>query len=111
MDRFEYNSSPSRVAFSSGTTKKIPEELSRANVSKPFLLSPPQHVSHIDLLKGVLGDAVSGVFAEATMHTPVEALYARNINPIINLFAQEGVKALAEVDSEKGAKGRVYAGE
>ncbi|KAI1480881.1 putative maleylacetate reductase [Daldinia eschscholtzii] len=72
MTSFEYNSNPSRVVFGSGTIKKVPEELSRANVSKPFLLSTPQQVSHIDLLKGVLGDVVSGVFTEATMHTPVE---------------------------------------
>ncbi|KAI1141806.1 putative maleylacetate reductase [Hypoxylon sp. FL0543] len=72
MDSFEYNCNPARVVFGSGTIKKVPEELARAKVSKPFLLSTPQQVSHIDILKSVLGDAVSGTFAEATMHTPVE---------------------------------------
>ncbi|KAI0477491.1 putative maleylacetate reductase [Xylariaceae sp. FL0804] len=72
MDGFEYNSSPARVVFGSGTIKKIPDELSRAKVSKPFLLSTPQQVDHINLLKGILGDVVAGVFTEATMHTPVE---------------------------------------
>ncbi|OTA54197.1 maleylacetate reductase [Hypoxylon sp. EC38] len=72
MDSFEYNSNPARVVFGSGTVKKVPEELTRAKVSKPFLLSTPQQVSHINLLRGVLGDLVSGVFSEATMHTPVE---------------------------------------
>ncbi|KAI2633021.1 putative maleylacetate reductase [Hypomontagnella submonticulosa] len=72
MDSFEYNSSPSRVVFGSGTIKKVPEELARAKVSKPFLLSTPQQVSHIELLRNVLGNVVAGVFTEATMHTPVE---------------------------------------
>ncbi|KAI1343050.1 putative maleylacetate reductase [Xylariaceae sp. FL0016] len=72
MDSFEYSSSPARVIFGSGTIKKIPEELARAKVSKPFLLSTPQQVDHINLLRGVLGDAVAGTFTEATMHTPVE---------------------------------------
>ncbi|KAI5866385.1 putative maleylacetate reductase [Durotheca rogersii] len=73
MDNFEYTANPARVVFGSGTIKKIPEELARAKVSKPFLLSTPQQVGHLDLLKGILGsDAVAGSFAEATMHTPVE---------------------------------------
>ncbi|KAI0898947.1 putative maleylacetate reductase [Annulohypoxylon nitens] len=72
MDSFEYNASPTRVVFGSGTIKKVPEELIRAQVSKPFLLSTPQQVSHIELLKNVLGDVVSGIFTEATMHTPVD---------------------------------------
>ncbi|KAI1769368.1 putative maleylacetate reductase [Hypoxylon sp. FL1150] len=72
MDSFEYNSSPARVVFGSGTIKKVPDELARAKVSKPFLLSTPQQVSHIELLKNVLGDVVAGIFTEATMHTPVE---------------------------------------
>ncbi|KAL7622533.1 hypothetical protein AAE478_008040 [Parahypoxylon ruwenzoriense] len=72
MDSFEYNASPARIVFGSGTIKKIPEELSRAKVSEPFLLSTPQQVSHVELLKDILGDVVSGVFTEATMHTPVE---------------------------------------
>ncbi|KAI1411146.1 putative maleylacetate reductase [Hypoxylon sp. FL1857] len=72
MDSFEYNCNPARIVFGSGTIKRVPEELVRAKVSKPFLLSTPQQVGHIELLKGVLGDVVSGVFTEATMHTPVE---------------------------------------
>ncbi|XDG05997.1 hypothetical protein ABKA04_005612 [Annulohypoxylon sp. FPYF3050] len=72
MDSFEYNASPARVVFGSGTIKKVPEELIRAQVSKPFLLSTPQQVSHIELLKNVLGNVVSGIFTEATMHTPVD---------------------------------------
>ncbi|KAI0021787.1 putative maleylacetate reductase [Xylariomycetidae sp. FL0641] len=71
MEGFEYNSSPARIVFGSGTIKKIPEELSRVKVSKPFLLSTPQQVDHINLLKGILGDTVAGIFTEATMHTPV----------------------------------------
>ncbi|OTB09314.1 hypothetical protein M426DRAFT_315884 [Hypoxylon sp. CI-4A] len=72
MNGFEYDANPARVVFGSGTVKKVPQELARAKVSKPFLLSTPQQVSHIDLLKSVLGDAVSGTFSGATMHTPVE---------------------------------------
>lgn len=72
MDSFEYNSNPTRVVFGSGSIKKVPEELLRAKVSKPFLLSTPQQVSHINLLKDILGDVVIGTFTEATMHTPVE---------------------------------------
>ncbi|KAJ9144591.1 putative Maleylacetate reductase [Pleurostoma richardsiae] len=69
---FEYQSNPARVIFGSGTIKKVPGELSRLGVSKPLILCTPQQTSQAEVLRKILDGGVAGVFAEATMHTPVE---------------------------------------
>lgn len=70
MDAFEYNASPARVIFGSGTIKKLPDELARQNLTKPLLLSTPEQTSQADDLKNILSGKVAGVFTKATMHTP-----------------------------------------
>lgn len=72
MESFIYQSNPARVIFGSGTINKIPEELSRLNLTKPFLLCTPQQVMQVEQLEKVIGGTVVGKFTEATMHTPVE---------------------------------------
>jgi diphthamide biosynthesis protein 2 len=70
MQGFEYNSSPARVIFGSGTLKKLADEISRQNLAAPLLLSTPHQVNQAILLKTNLEGKVAGIFNEATMHTP-----------------------------------------
>ncbi|KAI9866441.1 MAG: hypothetical protein M1830_005984, partial [Pleopsidium flavum] len=70
MEPFEYNSNPGRVIFGSGTLKKLPDEISRLNLSFPLLLSTPQQVEQAESLKEILNGKLAGLFSEATMHTP-----------------------------------------
>ncbi|KAJ4371140.1 hypothetical protein N0V83_004356 [Neocucurbitaria cava] len=72
MDAFEYNGNPARVIFGSGTINRLPEELSRLNLTKPLILSTPQQVSQAEDVKKVLKGQVVGLFSNATMHTPTE---------------------------------------
>lgn len=73
MQAFEYNATPARVVFGSGSQKKLPDEIKRVSKSKPLLLSTPQQVDHAKQIESLLKDggiAVVGTFTEATMHTP-----------------------------------------
>lgn len=71
MDPFVYSPNPGRVIFGNGTIKKLPEELTRLNLSAPLLLSTPQQVNHAEDLKNMLEGKVAGLFTEATVHTPI----------------------------------------
>ncbi|KFZ18326.1 hypothetical protein V501_01280 [Pseudogymnoascus sp. VKM F-4519 (FW-2642)] len=70
MDAFEYNASPARVLFGSGTLSKLSAEVARLNVSAPLLLSTPQQAEQTSTLKDLLDGKIAGIFTEATMHTP-----------------------------------------
>ena len=73
MDSFEYTAHPARIIFGSGTIKKLPEELSRLNLSRPLLLSTPEQTSHAEQVKNdVLQGKIAGIFGQATMHTPTD---------------------------------------
>jgi alcohol dehydrogenase class IV len=72
MDSFEYSPNPGRVVFGSGTLRKLPEEVSRLNLSAPLLLSTPQQTSQVEYLKKVLNGKIAGIFSNATMHTPTD---------------------------------------
>ena len=72
MDSFEYNSNPARVLFGNGTIEKLPYEIARLNVKAPLLLCGPKHVNRAEKLKAILNGKVSGIFAKATMHTPLD---------------------------------------
>jgi alcohol dehydrogenase class IV len=70
MEPFVYNPGPGRVVFGSGTIQKLPEEITRLNLSAPLLLSTPQQIDQAEALKEVLQGKIAGIFSEATMHTP-----------------------------------------
>jgi alcohol dehydrogenase class IV len=72
MDSFEYSPNPGRVVFGSGTLQKLPEEVSRLNLSAPLLLSTPQQTNQVENLKRVLNGKIAGIFSNATMHTPTD---------------------------------------
>jgi len=85
MDTFEYNANPARVIFGSGTLQKLPEEITRLNLSSPLLLCTPGQISQAEKLKSILNGQISGIFSEATMHTPTHVTekalsYAKDTN-------------------------------
>lgn len=87
MDPFEYNASPARVIFGSGTLQRLPDEIKRQNLSKPLLLSTPQQTKQLAMLEQLLAGKVTSIskYTNATMHTPThitdEALaYAKSVS-------------------------------
>jgi alcohol dehydrogenase class IV len=85
MEAFEYNASPARVIFGSGTLPKLSDELARQKLTAPLLLLTPQQADLGAQIKGMLNETLAGVFAEATMHTPVSVtekalVYAKSVN-------------------------------
>jgi alcohol dehydrogenase class IV len=72
MDRFVYQSAPMRVLFGSGTLAQLPAELDRLSISRALVLTtPPQEQQGRDIV-ALLGARAAGLFAGATMHTPVD---------------------------------------
>lgn len=73
---FTYNANPGRVVFGSGTIERVGPELERLGVRRAMVLSTPAQQSDAAALASRLGDGAAGVFAGATMHTPVEVTEA-----------------------------------
>ena len=71
MEAFEYNASPARVIFGSGSLSKLSDELARRKVTAPLLLLSPRLVEREWRLKDLLNGKFAGVFTEATIHTPI----------------------------------------
>lgn len=71
MESFEYNASPSRVIFGSGTVCRISEEIARQGLSSPIILSTPGQAQQAQKVRTLLREQVAGIFSEAAMHTPI----------------------------------------
>jgi alcohol dehydrogenase class IV len=85
MKPFTYNSLPARVIFGSGTIAALGEEIKRLGCSRALILSTLQQQADAQALGDRIGPLAAGLYANATMHTPVavteEALaVARNLN-------------------------------
>ncbi|MDX8518214.1 maleylacetate reductase [Mesorhizobium dulcispinae] len=72
MEPFVYNGQPARVIFGSGTIRQLPEELDRLGLTRVVVLATPPREPEARRLAERLGDRAAGVYARATMHTPVE---------------------------------------
>ncbi|MCP4386011.1 MAG: maleylacetate reductase [Hyphomicrobiales bacterium] len=70
--RFVYTSAPSRIVFGEGRLGDIRDEIKRLEIRRALVLSTPTRSGAANELAATLGDAVTGVFAEARMHTPVD---------------------------------------
>ena len=70
-ENFVYNGHPARVLFGFGTLARVVDEVRRLG-SRAIVLSTPQQIDQARHLAATLGDLSVGIFAEATMHTPVE---------------------------------------
>ncbi len=69
---FEASFNPGRVLFGPGSSARISAEVARLGCSRALVLSTPFQKADAEALAGRLGVASAGVFAEATMHTPVD---------------------------------------
>jgi maleylacetate reductase len=71
MHSFVYNGHPARVIFGFGTLDQVADEVRKLG-HRAIVLSTPQQVAQARELAAKLGDLSVGIFAEATMHTPVD---------------------------------------
>ena len=71
LSPFTYQSNPGRVIFGSGTIDRAGAELERLGVERALVLTTSAQAAEGRALAGRLGDRAAGVFAGATMHTPV----------------------------------------
>lgn len=80
---FIYEALPTRVIFGEGKLDQLLPEIERLGAKRALVLSTPQQEAWAQQIAEQLGTASAGVFAGATMHTPVT----------ITLKAMEHVKA------------------
>jgi alcohol dehydrogenase class IV len=72
MQAFQFTSDPVRVIFGRRTSEKIGDEIRRLGCSRALVLTTPQQKADGERLAKALGALAVGVFADATMHTPVD---------------------------------------
>ncbi len=69
---FAYQTFPSRIVFGRGKADTLRDELSAAGTRRALVLTTPFQRNQAQALAASLGSLGAGVFAEATMHTPVD---------------------------------------
>lgn len=72
MTPFTYTGLPTRVIFGFGTLTRLAEEITALGCSRALLLCTPREAPKARQLAGTLAGRAVGVFAHATMHTPVD---------------------------------------
>lgn len=68
---FVYQSALSRVIFGAGSVTQLAGELEMLGCKRVLILSTPFQKGDADELASDIGPVAAGVFADATMHTPV----------------------------------------
>ncbi|WP_239479005.1 maleylacetate reductase [Lichenicola cladoniae] len=71
QSEFVFSGLPMRVLFGDGTIAQLGEEAARLGMRRPLVLSTPEQQTQAQEILTLLGDASSGGFFGATMHTPV----------------------------------------
>ena len=71
MQPFIYTTHPVRVIFGFGTLAQLPAEVERLGLSRVLVLATPQQASDAQEIASRLGERSAGIYAGATMHTPV----------------------------------------
>lgn len=69
---FIYEAVPTRVVFGDGKLAVLPDEITRLNASRAFVLSTSAQAKWAQEIADALGDQCVGIFSEAAMHTPVD---------------------------------------
>lgn len=69
---FTCDINPARIVFGRGTLSRVSDEIRGQGAARALVLSTPFQKSDAEQLAASLGDLAAGVFADATMHTPVE---------------------------------------
>jgi alcohol dehydrogenase class IV len=72
MHNFTYTGLPSRVLFGAGSVKQLAAEVERLGAKRVLLLCTPGRADMVRSLSA--GLPIAGVFDEAVMHTPAEAV-------------------------------------
>lgn len=65
-----------RVIFGHGTLAQVPDEVARLGHARALVLVSPQQKAQASALADALGRRAAGIFAGATMHTPLEVTEA-----------------------------------
>jgi maleylacetate reductase len=71
MEPFTYNAHAARVIFGFGTLSQLSAEIERLALERVLVLATPQQETDAKELAAGLGQRAVGVYANATMHTPV----------------------------------------
>lgn len=69
---FTYQSAASRVLFGAGLVSKLADEISALGCKRVLILSTPFQKSDAEQLAQDIGHLAAGVYANATMHTPID---------------------------------------
>ena len=69
---FTFPGLTTRVVFGHGTLAQVPDEVARLGRSRALVLCTPHQQDEARALAERLGDKAAGLYAGATMHTPVE---------------------------------------
>lgn len=72
MQDFVYQNAPMRVVFGTGTSRRLPDELSRLGATRALVLATPRQKNLVADISEMIGARFAGVFTGAAMHTPVE---------------------------------------
>jgi maleylacetate reductase len=72
MTPFVYTALPVRVVFGHGTIAQVADEVQRLGCRRALVLSTPEQRAEAERLHAQMGASAVGIFAEATMHTPVD---------------------------------------
>jgi maleylacetate reductase len=90
IDAFTYEALPQRVLFGSGRIGEVAAQIEALGCHRALVLSTKEQRDAAERVEGLLGERAGGIFAGATMHTPVavtdEALAhftARNCDCIV----------------------------
>jgi alcohol dehydrogenase class IV len=71
MYSFTYNAAAARVLFGCGTVRELGNELERLGLKRALFLATPGQEEFVRTCARAVGPVAVGVFADATMHTPV----------------------------------------
>lgn len=72
IDAFSYAGSPARIVFGDGSRSKVAEWIVTAGCKRALVLATPHQRADAQALATEIGSLACGVFAGATMHTPVD---------------------------------------
>lgn len=76
LPRFELALSIPRVVFGAGSLAQLPAEVERLGATRALVLATPEQRASAEKVAAMLGARAAGIFAEATMHVPIETARA-----------------------------------
>src|SRR5271155_760446 len=76
MQPFIYSASASRVIFGIDALRQLEREVVQLGAQRALVLATPEQRKSAEHIAMILGDRAAGIFAEATMHVPIECARA-----------------------------------